>query len=767
MTTDSNNELLNAPNKDEILKTLETYHRRGDVIELRIIGTKRERDIHSAYYDNFETLADEVVTFDLTHHRQEYQYYFTPNELIPEMLLTREPGVIVYRPQTTKNPDVSRRRWFLIDCDPIRRTSKLSATNDEKEKAYYTAIKIREFLTSHGFPAPAFADSGNGYWLSYAVDIPTTPATMDRDNTDVFKKALAWIDANVEHDGVTIDKGNVDPNRVIKLFGTPARKGINSDDRPYRISKLIQVPDKLETVTIEQLKTMADEARATSSDSVTRGILAPDEDIQALLNRCDLSTSKIKEDNNGTLYELATCPFNPEHINSSFIKRFNTGVITFGCLHDSDSEKGIRELRELRDPQYVGVSVKENTEDHQIPESDIRYARALEILKIEDPIKFTLDTFNTIHVGDRDVGEGILLGTSSQSVQNSLGLQSKLTGDSGKGKSDAAKKMMHLHPPEYVVYASLTDKAIWYHPNLRAGATIFSDDAEVSKELEGIIKRATSNFQRLTERILPVKDKYGNYTGATQSVPERLNWLLTSVRTQGSDELIKRQMGYDVDTSDSQDMAYIVFVKQQAKKATLELPINDDILICREIIRILKENEDGTPRLIGVDISFIDDIEWTDTENRRNFNIFIDMVRGFAMLRFMQRERNDDGNIVATIDDFNDAKRHYSARAGMQALHLDETQKRFCQQLAQLGGEADTMTMQYKMKLNRQAVYKIATGLEGIYWRFSSEKRTVPTGDDEKNTTTKRFYMLNFDGRVGFTLDEYSTVVYLKKGDDK
>ncbi|MGB7902827.1 MAG: hypothetical protein WCG09_10370 [Halobacteriota archaeon] len=394
-------------------------------------------------------------------------------------------------------------------------------------------------------------------------------------------------------------------------------------------------------------------------------------------------------------------------------------------------------------------------------DADKRYARALEILEDEDPIAFILDTYNKLHIGDRDVGEGILLGAAAQSVLNSLGVPSKLTGDSGKGKSHAARAMMHVHPQEYVLYASLTDKAIWYHPNIRAGITIFSDDVTVSPELEAIIKRSTSNFQRETTRVVPIKES-GKYVGTTQTIPARINWLLTSVRTQGSEELIKRQLGYDVDTSEAQDKAYIEFEKLRALKCVEEFPITEDVLTCREIIGILKENEDGSPRIMGVDIPFSRRIVWTDTENRRNFNIFMDMVRSFAMFRFMQRERSEEGNIIATEADFNDAKRHYSARAGMQALHLDETQKKFCQHLAAEGGEADTPTMQARMKLTRQAVYNIANRLEEIYWRFSSENRTVPTDDSETKTTNKRFYVLNFDGRTAFSLDEYSSVVHLE-----
>lgn len=400
----------------------------------------------------------------------------------------------------------------------------------------------------------------------------------------------------------------------------------------------------------------------------------------------------------------------------------------------------------------------------EIPKQE-HVERATALLEGGDPVAFILTTYNSQHVGDKDIGEGILLGTAAQSILNSLGVPSKLTGDSGKGKSHAARAIMHLHPQDYVLYASLTDKAAWYLDTLKPGMTVFSDDVKISDDLESIIKRSTSNFQRETTRFMPRRDRDGKTSTIEQKIPARLNWLLTSVSTQGSDELIKRQMGYDVDTSDAQDKAYIEFEKIRAEKAVEEFPTTDDVLTCREIIRIIKENEDGTVRIMGVDIPFASRVVWTDTENRRNFNIFMDMVRSFAMLRFMQRERSEDGNVIATIDDFNDAKRHYGVRAGMQALHLDEKQKRFCQHLAQEGGEADTATMQALMKLSRQTVYKIADSLEAIYWRFNSEKRWVESDDSATKRTEKRYYVLNYAGK-GFTLEDYETVVHLKDEKD-
>ena len=56
---------------------------------------------------------------------------------------------------------------------------------------------------------------------------------------------------------------------------------------------------------------------------------------------------------------------------------------------------------------------------------------------------------------------------------------------------------------------------------------------------------------------------------------------------------------------------------------------------------------------------FASRIKWHDVENRRNFNMFLDMVRGFTTLRAYQRERDDEGNIITTVEDFRDAQTHH------------------------------------------------------------------------------------------------------------
>lgn len=383
--------------------------------------------------------------------------------------------------------------------------------------------------------------------------------------------------------------------------------------------------------------------------------------------------------------------------------------------------------------------------------------KALEIHQSGDPVRFILKTYNALHVGDQDIGKGILIGTANQSVRNSKGIQSKLTGESGEGKSHAARSMVHLHPEDYVIFETLSDQALYYmQDELKPGMTIFSDDVRISEGLEDIIKRSTSNYQSETKRRIPVKQG-GAWTTRILTIPPRINWLLTSVDDQGSEQLVNRQLGFGVDDSSKQDTDIIRFEKAKADTAVEDWPITADVLVCRELIRIIKEGGDGKQRIFSVRIPFANCIAWGDVKNRRNFPIFLDLIRGFAVLRFMQREVQNNC-IIATVKDFEDAKRLYDARAGLQKLHITETEKLFLMTLLQAGGEASASEMMNQRHLSRSRVRQIARRLEVKLPRFHIEKRTESVGDGDSRTSTSRVYYC-YDGQL--KMDAYESVVSL------
>jgi hypothetical protein len=73
-------------------------------------------------------------------------------------------------------------------------------------------------------------------------------------------------------------------------------------------------------------------------------------------------------------------------------------------------------------------------------------AAAIEIMKHGDPVDYIIKVYNRLHVGDTGIGKVMLLSIACQSILNSEGLQPKLSGASGKGKTHAVKAMFHLIP---------------------------------------------------------------------------------------------------------------------------------------------------------------------------------------------------------------------------------------------------------------------------------------------------------------------------------
>jgi len=136
-------------------------------------------------------------------------------------------------------------------------------------------------------------------------------------------------------------------------------------------------------------------------------------------------------------------------------------------------------------------------------------AKALDILQNGDPVEYILNVYNRLHVGDVQIGEVLLLSIANQSVLNSEGLQPKLSGASGKGKTHAAKSMFHLIPDVgYKLEGSLSAKSMYYFPDLKSGTVIFSDDIKMNADLDDTLKRAMSNFQQSTRHRTIIHEVY-------------------------------------------------------------------------------------------------------------------------------------------------------------------------------------------------------------------------------------------------------------------
>lgn len=143
---------------------------------------------------------------------------------------------------TTRDRDIHAYSMFVVDVDPERRPRDVSATADEKEAARQVAVAVEAWLRELGVQ-PMWADSGNGFHLL----VPLVPAYGD-EITDAARDAralLRWLDARFSTPRAKVDTSTFNPSRILKLYGTKAVKGPDTDDRPHRWAEvdLSDVPE--------------------------------------------------------------------------------------------------------------------------------------------------------------------------------------------------------------------------------------------------------------------------------------------------------------------------------------------------------------------------------------------------------------------------------------------------------------------------------------------------------------------------------------------
>lgn len=224
----------------EISRAVRVLYEPGTVVELRAFSDKGSI---SGYFDDHRELAVQAAKLD----DRGYQIYTTLNPVSPA-LLARAENRIKQRPKdATKDGDIVERRWLPIDLDPCR-PSGISASEAEKQAAALRAAEIKGVLEALGVSDPLEADSGNGFHLLYRVDLPN-----DRESLDLIKGVLEALDFRFSDSAVSVDVSNSNASRIWKLYGTMARKGDSTEERPHRRSRLLEVPGTLGEATLSEV----------------------------------------------------------------------------------------------------------------------------------------------------------------------------------------------------------------------------------------------------------------------------------------------------------------------------------------------------------------------------------------------------------------------------------------------------------------------------------------------------------------------------------
>src|SRR5215469_13169375 len=236
-------------NVSEVKRFLQIHATPRQVVEIRALEASLDSNgrytrTYGGYFDNSHDLIKAISTI-----RHAMGIYITLHPCTPD-ILHRAKNKLVEQKKDFSTPDkyIDGLKWLAIDCDP-ERVSGISSTEEEHEKALAMCRKIRDLLKALRWPEPVLADSGNGGHLLYRIDLPTS-------DSQLLKRVLEGLQQYNEPD-VHVDLTLFNPSRIIKLYGTLACKGDNTDERPHRLSRILEVPDQLQEVSCEQLEAIA------------------------------------------------------------------------------------------------------------------------------------------------------------------------------------------------------------------------------------------------------------------------------------------------------------------------------------------------------------------------------------------------------------------------------------------------------------------------------------------------------------------------------
>ena len=184
------------------------------------------------------------------------------------------------------------------------------------------------------------------------VDLPN-----DADALALVKGVLEALHGLFSDGQVAVDRSVSNAARIARVPGTLNPKGDNLPERPYRPTRLLDVPDALETCPREMLERIAalapaPESRLAKVQGTARPYVGPLWDFDAWIAASGLKVTKEKTWGQESLYELAECPWNADHQRTAHILRFDNGALSAGCFHDSCRGKGWHDLRDAVEPGW-------------------------------------------------------------------------------------------------------------------------------------------------------------------------------------------------------------------------------------------------------------------------------------------------------------------------------------------------------------------------------------------------------------------------------
>ncbi len=333
------------------------------------------------------------------------------------------------------------------------------------------------------------------------------------------------------------------------------------------------------------------------------------------------------------------------------------------------------------------------------PESGAVATEVLNLFKDNRFVELVRKNVQKFHVGDWNVADLEMLSIASLSVVNTSGLQPKLSGESGKGKTHAAKSMLHLIHQSIYKAASFSSKALFYDKTLTPKSIIFSDDVNLSEDVDEIVRKAMSNWDTLTQHI--TLDSQRKPT--TLTLPPRIVFWLTSVKTTSTLQLLNRQVEMNVDESPEQDRLVERHQRMLSESGLPEFYDDDEVKLLRGAFLHLNQID------FTVKIPFMKHIKFSDVSNRRNLPIFLDLIKAYCVLNYKARLIEEDGSIVAAKEDFDNALELFKTIAIQQVTKLNEKERQISA-IIKDNTPCDIRTIMDETGLSNSYVYELIHG---------------------------------------------------------
>lgn len=323
-----------------VRKTIALMKTDNQLFEIRVIFENKK--VMSGYFTDADVMIRELKKIDGNANN----VYMTLNRITAGCYGRSQRDRFEYNPKaTTSDNDIVSYDWLMVDLDP-KRPSGTSSSEQELNQSKQLANKIFQFMEQLGFEKPLIALSGNGVHLMYRIALVNCD-----ENKKLLEQCLKTLNMLFDNEVVGVDLKNFNPARVCKLYGTMAQKGSNCEDRPHRLSGVINSDDDIKVTDIKYLEKLISLLPKEPDKPQKYNNYNPGEfDLESWMDKYGIRYERGTY-SDGMKYILDHCPFDINHKGKdACVFRAKSGAISFHCFHNSCADKGWRELRMMFEP---------------------------------------------------------------------------------------------------------------------------------------------------------------------------------------------------------------------------------------------------------------------------------------------------------------------------------------------------------------------------------------------------------------------------------